>query len=441
MWWRSAFALMFLFLVSAIVALAWGGLAGLSALCLGLAVYLLHTLRRVDRLAQALMRLDLSTLADDLGAWGEIRHQLLKMQERNRRGKSRLASLLKRFERAARAIPDGIVMLNASDQMDWVNPAAERLLGLDDTRDRGQFIRYLIRSTAFTQYLDTRDYSQPLTLRGPLDRELFLSIQIVPFGDKLKILLVRDITNLERVDIMRRDFVANVSHELRTPLTVVGGFLESFADVEDVSLDDLRRYIGLMLEQTRRMQRLLDDLLTLSRLESNDNPLQEVRIDMAEFARALLDEANSLSRGRHAIDLRMESAKGLLGNPHELRSAFSNLISNAVRYTPEGGGITLGWEEKDGDMRFSVTDSGDGIDPMHLPRLTERFYRVDKSRSRETGGTGLGLAIVKHVLTRHGAHLEIDSQVGKGSRFSAVFPASRAVAEAGAEAEVVGSGE
>jgi two-component system phosphate regulon sensor histidine kinase PhoR len=298
-------------------------------------------------------------------------------------------------------------------------------MGLDCERDRGQFIRYLMRQAHFLEFLDAADYSQRLVCKSPINRELTLSLQLVPFGASQKLLVARDITDLERVDAMRRDFIANVSHELRTPLTVVGGFVETLADATDLPVSESRRYFDLMLDHTRRMHHLLDDLLTLSRLESTDHTLSDESVNVAELARVLKAEAESLSRGRHQVSLQLDSSTWLKGNLQEIRSALGNLVSNAVRYTPEGGEIRLAWRERDGEGVFSVTDTGEGIAAEHIPRLTERFYRVDRSRSRETGGTGLGLAIVKHVLTRHGARLDIQSTPGKGSTFSAIFPAQR----------------
>ncbi|MBS1225962.1 MAG: Sensor Signal Transduction Histidine Kinase, partial [Proteobacteria bacterium] len=303
--------------------------------------------------------------------------------------------------------------------------ASRTYLGLDSDRDRGQFVRYLLRQAHFLEFLDAADYSRRLVCKSPINREVSLSLQLVPFGEGKKLLVARDITELERVDAMRRDFIANVSHELRTPLTVVGGFVETLADAPDLPASESRRYFDLMLDHTRRMQRLLDDLLTLSRLESADHSLKDELVNVQELAQALKAEAESLSRGRHRVSLQLDSGAWLKGNLQEIRSALGNLVSNAVRYTPEGGEIILAWRECDGEAVFSVTDSGEGIAAEHIPRLTERFYRVDRSRSRETGGTGLGLAIVKHVLTRHGARLEIQSIPGKGSTFSAIFPAQR----------------
>ena len=301
------------------------------------------------------------------------------------------------------------------------------VLGLDCERDRGQYIRYLLRQAHFQAFFDANDYAQRLTCKSPLDSSMTLSLQMVPFSKSKKLLIARDITDLERVDAMRRDFIANVSHELRTPLTVVGGFVESLADNPKLPETDARRYFNLMLENTRRMQRLLDDLLTLSRLESADHTLSDEHVNVSDLLRTLESEAQSLSRGRHVITLALESAASITGSLQEIHSAFGNLVSNAVRYTPEGGAINLSWSERNGEAVFAVTDSGVGIATEHIPRLTERFYRVDHSRSRETGGTGLGLAIVKHVLTRHSARLEVQSVPGKGSTFSAIFPSGRVI--------------
>jgi two-component system phosphate regulon sensor histidine kinase PhoR len=252
---------------------------------------------------------------------------------------------------------------------------------------------------------------------------------LVPFGDRQKLLLSRDVTQLERVETMRRDFIANVSHELRTPLTVVGGFLEGFADAEQINMEQSRRHFQLMLDQTRRMQGLVDDLLTLSRLESNQEKISDETVDVKSLIETLHKEAISLSAGRHRIHLEIGMNAGLRGNERELRSAFGNLVSNAVRYTPEGGEISLRWSMQDGEGRFCVQDSGIGIEPQYISRLTERFYRVDRGRSRETGGTGLGLSIVKHILTRHQGHLEVESTPGKGSTFCACFPARRVIGQ------------
>jgi two-component system phosphate regulon sensor histidine kinase PhoR len=279
------------------------------------------------------------------------------------------------------------------------------------------------------------DFAEPLVMRLQRGEPLVLSVRVVPYGQDQKLLLSRDITQAEKLETMRRDFVANVSHELKTPVTVISGFLETLADGK-VRLDEARgkQVIGIMREQSERMQRLIEDLLVLSALEASASPASEAPIAMPPLIDALVEEARALSEGRHNIVLEAVTPGWLEGNQQELRSAFGNLVSNAIRYTPQGGAIHVSWTAQGGDGRFTVRDSGIGIEPRHIPRLTERFYRVDSSRSRETGGTGLGLAIVKHVLTRHQAALEIRSAPGEGSSFTAVFPARRVKADAAAAA-------
>jgi two-component system phosphate regulon sensor histidine kinase PhoR len=262
-------------------------------------------------------------------------------------------------------------------------------------------------------------------LHGARQESLILSIKLIPYGGDKKLLISRDITRFESIETVRRDFVANVSHELRTPLTVVNGFVETLRDMPSLDNDMARRGLKLMGEQTQRMTHLVDDLLTLSKLDNALNMLQEKKVEMRALLQTVYQEGLSLSKGRHNLRLELESECGLLANAGELRSAFGNLISNAIRYTPQGGEIVLRWQERNGQPLFSVQDSGIGVASQHIPRLTERFYRVDNSRSRETGGTGLGLAIVKHVASRHQAQLEIVSEEGKGSTFSIAFPDKR----------------
>ena len=424
-WWRPLSVLASALLVALILWAGSGWVAALGFLAGIQAVVMLRRLWQEFRLARWLENPDEVEPPDATGTWGDIFYRLQKLQKRQRASRGQLTSALEQFEHAAMAVPDGMVILNGSEQIEWCNPASRKYMGLDCERDRGQFIRYLLRQAQFLDFLDAADYSRRLICKSPVNRELTLSLQLVPFGESQKLLVARDITDLERVDAMRRDFIANVSHELRTPLTVVGGFVETLADAHDLPAAETRRYFDLMLDHTRRMQRLLDDLLTLSRLESADHGLKDEPVNVAELAHSLKAEAESLSRGRHRVNLQLESGASLKGSLQEIRSALGNLVSNAVRYTPEGGEITLVWRERAGEGVFSVTDTGEGIAAEHIPRLTERFYRVDRSRSRETGGTGLGLAIVKHVLTRHGARLEIQSTPGKGSTFSAIFPSAR----------------
>lgn len=424
-WWRPLGVLASVLLVALVLWAGSGWVAALAFLAGIQAFVMLRRLWQEYRLARWLENPDEVDPPDATGTWGDIFYRLQKLQRRQRASRSELSNALEQFEHAAEAVPDAMVILNRSEQIEWCNPASRKYMGLDCERDRGQFIRYLMRQAYFLDFLDAADYSRRLVCKSPVNRELTLSLQLVPFGASQKLLVARDITDLERVDAMRRDFIANVSHELRTPLTVVGGFVETLADAADLPAAESRRYFDLMLDHTRRMQHLLDDLLTLSRLESDEHNLKDESVDVPELAQALKAEAESLSRGRHRISLQLDSSAWLKGNLQEVRSALGNLVSNAVRYTPEGGEITLAWRERGGEGIFAVTDTGEGIAAEHIPRLTERFYRVDRSRSRETGGTGLGLAIVKHVLTRHGARLDIQSTPGKGSTFAAVFPAQR----------------
>ena len=420
-WWRQiglVGGLLFFFVV------LWAATnltTSLIALSIVLLLYLLHHLRHIARLRAWLLKPAVEHVPHGLGIWDEIFARLYQMGRVTSRSQQHLSRVVERFQSAARAIPDGIILLNEVNQIEWCNPVAEKQLNIDNEHDRGQFITYLLRPTQFTEYISEQNYSEPLVLHAVPNANIALSIQLVPFGDKQKLLISRDITHLERVETMRRDFVANVSHELRTPLTVLTGFLETFAGMSELSHADVQHYHDLMREQGQRMQRLVEDLLALSRLESSQNH-EELPVKIPDLLRQLIHEARSLSSGRHNLKLELASHAELLGNADELRSAFSNLISNAVRYTPNGGEIVLRWQVTEQAGIFSVQDSGEGIEAHHIPRLTERFYRVDRSRSRETGGTGLGLSIVKHVLSRHKAQLDIRSTPGEGSTFSAVFP-------------------
>ncbi len=360
------------------------------------------------------------------GVWEQVFSQLYRFMRATMQHHHRLTAQLARFRSAGQAMPDGVIVLNAEDHISWCNATAERYFGLDGRRDVGQPILNLVRNPDFVSYLKRGDYEEPLVLRLARSEELVLSVRVVPYGQDEKLLLSRDITLAEKLDTMRRDFVANVSHELKTPLTVVSGFLETIAD-GNVKFDEPRgqQVFGLMRAQTDRMLRMIDDLLTLSALESTTDPARETAIDVHALLRAIHDEARVLSAGRHTVLIKLGPPATLWGDEHEVRSAIANLVSNAIRYTPRDGRIALEWAGRDGEGWVSVEDTGIGIEARHIPRLTERFYRVDTSRSRDTGGTGLGLAIVKHVLTHHQARLEVASEVGFGSRFSVVFPARR----------------
>jgi two-component system phosphate regulon sensor histidine kinase PhoR len=401
---------------------------GLALLAAALAFALWRQLREFRKLRRWASQSRLGDPPEAGGGWGEVFNALYRHRRVALKRRRELAQLMVRSRRGAQALPYGVAVLDADYRLDWCNDAAREQLGLDPERDRGQPIVNMVRAPEFVEYLRSADFSEPLRLGAPGGRQT-LSLQIVSFGDEDHLLLSQDVTGAARVEAMRRDFVANVSHELRTPLTVLAGFLET---IQDLKLDPqrVRDYVGLMAPQAERMKHLIDDLLTLSVLEHAPPPPDAERVPLQPLLERVRAEADALSAGKHRLSLSVEGAHDLQGAERELASAFTNLATNAVRYTPAGGEIRLRWRSADGGGEFSVEDSGIGIDPEHLPRLTERFYRVDRGRSRETGGTGLGLSIVKHALARHQATLLVDSTPGKGSRFTARFPAARLTAAA-----------
>jgi two-component system, OmpR family, phosphate regulon sensor histidine kinase PhoR len=425
-WVRSAWALAAIIAVGLTVWPLAGAEWALVAVCLGLLLLLLRHVAHLAALAVWLRDPLARPVPEGSGAWNEVLAGLYRFVRVRIREERKLADDLARFRNAGLALPDGVVLLDAHDHIEWCNPIAGQYLGLDEQRDLGRPLVNLVRHPDLAAYLEHGDYAEPLTLRLARGEGRVLSLAFIAYGEEQKLLLANDITLAEKVETMRRDFVANVSHELKSPLTVVAGFLETLTDGE-MKLDEERRlgYLKMMREHTGRMQRLVEDLLTLSALEASEGLNEETLVDVAALLAGVRDEALALSGGRHRIELSVQDPAALVANAQELRSAFNNLVSNAVHYTPAGGAIRLDWGQRGAHAVFSVSDTGPGIEPRHIPRLTERFYRVDHSRSRETGGTGLGLAIVKHVLTRHQATLEIESEPGEGSRFSAVFPARR----------------
>lgn len=397
----------------------WFALIGFGAL-LGFHLYYL------SRLGAWLERPSLDTVPEGLGTWAAVFSRLYKSRRASEVNERRLADNEERFRRTISALPEGIVLVDAQLQIEWCNPVAERHLGIRLAADAGLRLTNLVRDPAFVAYCTSAKFDVPLVFRPLANPGLALSVQVIEFEPERSIVLTRDVTQSERVDAMRRDFVANVSHELRTPLTVVNGFLETLLDAEP-RLDATRmQHLRLMHEQAARMSRLVEDLLMLSRLESQENPVADEAVDIPQLVHEIADEARALSAGRHRITVEC-AALGVRGSRDELRSAFSNLVSNAIRYTPDGGRVSLRWRASEDGAVFEVEDTGIGVAPEHIPRLTERFYRVDKSRSRETGGTGLGLAIVKHVLARHQGRLDIDSTLGRGSVFCAHLPCARLI--------------
>jgi two-component system phosphate regulon sensor histidine kinase PhoR len=425
-WWRPVLFVLALGLLALFVTAGKGAGSGWMLFAGGLLVYLIYHLHQLSRLSTWLTSSDAAPLSGD-GVWGDAFYRLEKLLRARQGVQQKTAADLEQMLEATRSLPDGVVILDQDNRIVWLNDAAERLLGLSPKRDLGQFVLYLLRNSHFGEWLLAEDLGRSLTLESPAAREHTLSMQIVPLPRQQKMLVARDITELARVEAMRRDFVANVSHELRTPVTVILGFLEAFEDMPDSDPREFRRHIPLMREQSDRIRRLVDDLLTLAKLESEPDTKDEA-VDMPALARRLAGEAETMSQGRHQISLSLDSQARLIGNSQELYSALANLVTNAVRYTPAGGQIGIRWGiAESGAACFSVTDTGEGIEAQHIPRLTERFYRVDRGRSRASGGTGLGLAIVKHVLQRHHARLKIESTLGKGSTFTAQFPLERVI--------------
>jgi len=435
-WQRALVYPFFLLLVSLLVWAVGGALPAALLFGMGVLLRLFHHLRNLAAFDRWVSNADSLAVPEGTGMWEDSFSLLNKLVKQRKKDREQYATALKEMQQATSALPEGVVILGEADRIEWCNPLAERHFGLDSKRDTGQQITYLARQPEFVQYLAKNAFTEPLVLRGSRNDDLVLSIKLIAYGSSKRLLISRDITHLERIETMRRDFVANVSHELRTPLTVVNGFVETMQDMPNLENDMARRALQLMGDQTSRMESLVDDLLTLSRLENEQNVLQEEPVNVQELMRALLEEARSLSNGQHQLKLEVESGAGISGSTNELHSAFGNLVTNAIRYTPKGGDVVLRWSEQpDGHMVFSVKDSGIGIPPQHISRLTERFYRVDRSRSRETGGTGLGLAIVKHIAIRHQAQLIIASEEGKGSTFSIVLPAKRRLPEFDSNAE------
>jgi two-component system phosphate regulon sensor histidine kinase PhoR len=372
----------------------------------------------------------------DTGFWGELAYRFERTLRAREQAASREQRRLEQFLSAIEASPNGVLLLDASDQIDWCNRVAADHFGLDPERDRRQRVTNLVRQPAFVAYLQGDDFSRPVGFVGP--SRVSLSVLVRPYGEGMKLVLSQDVTERERADAMRRDFVANVSHEIRTPLTVLAGFVETLSALS-LTEPERQRVLALMAQQTDRMQALVADLLTLAQLEGSSRPTADRWQPVSRLLERARLDAVSLSSGRHDIVMTGGDDAEIAGAETELLSAVGNLLSNAVRYTPSGGHIALRFDWRPGGMAvIAVSDDGPGVAREHLPRLTERFYRVDGSRSRETGGTGLGLAIVKHVVQRHGGDIEVDSEVGRGSEFRLVFPAARlrvrSTAEAGADA-------
>ena len=423
---RFVFIVCLAFIVAYVALINWGENIAIAAGIAVLAIPLVYSYINLARLRKYALADAVESMPLPSGFWEEVFFRLQRLV-RNLKQQIRVTEQQHdRFIEAFQASPNGIVMLDDQDQIEWCNAIAERFFGLNFKRDAMQRINFLIRRPEFVQYLNKRQFEDPLLLeRMGSDSNLSLMIQAFPFGDKRHLLLVQDVTDLQKADAMRRDFVANVSHEMRTPITVLMGFLET---VQSLELEKSQRdqYFDMMMSQAQRMKSLVEDLLTLANLESNTLPAPMQVVQIPTMMALLKNDAEALSHGRHALNFETTTPCKVMGDERELLSAFSNLVSNAIRYTPDVGSISAKWSvNPQGQGEFSVADTGPGISSEHLPRLTERFYRVDRSRSRDTGGTGLGLAIVKHIANRHQAQLVIESTAGKGSTFTLRFPKER----------------
>lgn len=355
--------------------------------------------------------------------WKGVYQHVFWLRQRSRKRKRKLSHLLKQFQAAAAALPDAVVLLKEDDTVVWCNELSQPLLGLRPSSDSGLRITDLVRHPALVGFLAQRRYEGSIEFPSPVNAEAMLSVRVAPYSKKKRLLLATDVSRLHRLEQMRRDFVANVSHELRTPLTVINGYLETLLDSEDVCTRQWQLPLRRMAQQSCRMLRIVEDLLVLSRLETQVERPPPQPVNVPAILAAIAEDAGALSGERnHRIAVQADPALWVRGCEQELRSAFSNLVFNAVQYTPPGGRIEIRWYADERGAHMEVEDNGEGIPAQHLSRITERFYRVDRNRSREGGGTGLGLAIVKHVLKNHGARLGITSLVGIGSIFACDFP-------------------
>ncbi|MCD6672574.1 MAG: phosphate regulon sensor histidine kinase PhoR [Burkholderiaceae bacterium] len=359
------------------------------------------------------------------GPWRALIARLSRFARQEVDAQIELASELERIHAAVDQLPDGLVVLDRYDHVLWANDAAESLHGIFGTR---RPIHHFIRQPELATLLGTNEPGSSIRVELPGRPGRIYELLLHRAQGDQKLLITRDVTERAKLDAMRSDFVANVSHEIRTPVTVIAGFAETLLTL-DLDADKRREYLESILEQSRTMQRLVDDLLTISSLESDTQALDDETVDLASLLQRMVDEARTISAGRHEISLVLDGPRRVLASAGELESAVRNLLTNAIRYTPDGGRIAVDWRVQDAEGRISVRDTGIGIAPEHLPRLAERFYRVDRGRSRATGGTGLGLAIVKRIMARHQGHLRFDSAPGRGSTFVLCLPAARLVAD------------
>ncbi len=425
LWQRSLIRLGLLTVAGALLGLVFDAVVAGVALAWGTA--LLLQVRNLIHLRAWLDRPKYHELPEPRGLWGEVFDGLLDLQRKNRKKKKRLALMLAEFQSSTAALPDGAVVLGERGEISWFNTAAKTLLALRSPQDIGIRVPNLVRHPVFTEYFDHGDFAQEVEVPSPINRAKTLALRVIPYGNQQKLLIVRDVSERHQLDAARRDFVSNASHELRTPLTVLRGYLD-LMDMDaqgQGSLAPWKTPIHEMRNQAVRMEALVSDMLKLARLEADRSQMKEELLDVPGLVRRAVDEARAVSQNQHRFELRVDDGLTLVGGENEFLSLITNLLTNAVRYTPAGGVIRVSWERVAEGARFAVADSGIGIAAADLPRLTERFYRVDVGRSRASGGTGLGLSIAKHALEGFDGRLEIDSEVGVGSTFTCWFPMHR----------------
>ena len=420
--WTASLVRLVLLLLAAVVLGVWYGNLFLwlflaTLLALGWHLFNLYRTERWLRFREE------AQVADSLGIWGEVQAHIVRLQRRNRERKKSVRRLLKEFRKSTGAMPDGAIVLNPQNEIVWLNKAASRMLGLRRKVDQGQRIDNLVRHPDFIRHLNSGTAKKPFYITSQLDGSIKLSFQLVPYGQGQQLLLVKDVTREANLERMRRDFVANASHELRSPLTVINGYLDNLVE-EDELQATWGEPLNEMHRQAERMNSIISDLLELSRLESGSSAANGDIVDVGGILSLLKKEASAVQDAPEVL-LSLESQSKLRGSESELHSAFSNLVSNALKFTQSHGQVSIRWHVDAGGGHMSVSDTGVGIAEEDIPRLTERFYRVDPGRARQTGGTGLGLAIVKHALQRHQATLEIQSELGAGSTFICHFPTHR----------------
>jgi two-component system phosphate regulon sensor histidine kinase PhoR len=435
-WLKDLSRFLWLGLAVAVLGLLFGHLAGMLLLyTLGYLGWYFYNLKRLDAWLQTGKK---SEPPQAGGLWGEMFNGIYRLQQRSRKRNKRLVKFLNRFRETTGALPYGVIVLREQGDIEWWNDAAQNLLNLKYPQDVGQRMGNLIRHPRFSSYIRGEIQQQDVVIPSPLDDQVMLNIRIIPYGKNQRLVTIRDVTLIQQVEQMRRDFVANISHELRTPLTVLSGYVENLLE-QTPDEATLQHALKLMSQQARRMQHLTEDLMLLSSLENNPGAIKHEVVNVTHLLASLREEAIVLSGDKqHVIELQADDNVQLRGNPKELDSIFTNLVVNAVNYTPAKGHITIRWYANEAGAHFEVQDTGIGIASHHLPRLTERFYRVDVARSRATGGSGLGLAIVKHAMQQNQGKLRIESELGRGSRFICDFPVQLVVYK-GATVKSIGS--